>query len=50
MKKIKFKNKKSDITVAEKNAYYKVVNDIDFMNAVFGGVKGEFTTFLFCQV
>ena len=25
------------------DAYYKVVNDIDFMNAVFGGVKGEFT-------
>lgn len=25
------------------DAYYKVVNDIDFMNAVFGGVVGEFT-------
>ena len=25
------------------DAYYKVVNDIDFMNALFGGVKGEFT-------
>ena len=25
------------------DAYYKVVNDIDFMNATFTGVKGEFT-------
>jgi hypothetical protein len=25
------------------DAYYKIVNNIDFMNAVFTGVKGEFT-------
>ena len=34
-----------DFTLIENNldAYYKVVNDIDFMNVVFTGVKGEFT-------